>query len=563
MLKRSFLALSVLLAAALAVSFGLPDSGADFDILIKNAKIVDGTGNPWFYGDIGIRGDTISAVGALGRKTALRMIEARGMVVAPGFIDVHTHCDQGFGEAGANANLNYLTQGVTTVIVGNCGSGTFRIADAKATWEKQGLGTNAVPLVGFGTVRKEVLGVAERAPTEEELERMKSILRQAMEEGARGMSTGLQYIPDRYAGTEEVIALTKVVAEFGGVYASHQRDEEAHLVEAVGETIRIGKETGAPVDASHFKCAGKNNWGLLQEAVDVINRARAEGVEITADMYPYDKAATAPLLALFNAPPGMEPFATIEKKLDAKTAPSLERLRLLLQEAADALADALADPMKREKIRQATIEGVPAKVNWVKTWGWPNFSIVSAKKNTHLIGKILSDLAEEQGREPFDIASDLFIQEKNDIVVSLCTMSEADMKQAMTQDWLMISSDGVAALPGQGTGHPRDYGSFPRVLQKYVREEKTLTLEQAVRKMSSLPAHSFRLKDRGLLVEGFKADLIVFDPDKVRENSTYLDPYQYSSGLEYVLVNGKVAIENGQFNKTLNGRVLLLTKNRP
>ena len=557
MKKRTLLASSMILAAGLAVSFGLASGEADFDILIKNARIVDGTGNPWFYGDIGVRGDTISSLGLLVKKTAQRVIDARGMVIAPGFIDVHTHSDGGFGEAGANANINYLTQGVTTVVVGNCGSGTFRITEAKAAWEKRGLGTNAVPLVGFGTVRREVLGVAERPPSAEELERMKSILRKAMEEGAWGMSTGLQYIPDRYAGTEEVIALTKVIGEFGGVYASHQRDEEARLVEAVAETIRIGKETGVPVDASHFKCAGISNWGLLREAISSINRARAEGVEMTADMYPYDKAATAPLLSLFNTPPGMEPFSTIEKKFEAQNARSLDRLRSLLEEAAEALAAALADPGQRAKIRQATIEGDPAKVNWVKTWGWHNFSIVSARKNTRLIGKILSDLAKEQGRDPFDVAADLFIQEKNDIVVSLAAMSEAEMKLAMTQDWLMFSSDGTAALPGTGSGHPRDYGSFPRVLQKYVREEKTLTLEQAVRKMSSLPAQTFRLKDRGLLLEGFKADLVVFDPDKVRENATYLDPYQYSSGLEYVLVNGKVAIENGRYNTALNGRVLL------
>jgi N-acyl-D-amino-acid deacylase len=550
----------VILAAALAVSFGSVGSGPGFDVLIKNGRIVDGTGNPWFYGDIGIRGDTIAAVGSLAGKTAVRTIDAAGMVVAPGFIDVHTHCDQGFAEAGANANLNYLTQGVTTVITGNCGNGTFRIADTKSAWEKQGLGTNAVPLVGFGTIRKEVLGVADRAPSTEELERMKSILRQAMSEGAWGMSTGLQYIPDRYAGTEEVIALTKVVGEFGGIYASHQRDEEAHLVEAVAETIRIGKETGVRVDASHFKAAGRANWGLLKEAVSLINQARAEGIEMTADMYPYDKAATAPLLALFNVPPGMEPFATIEKKAEAQTPSTLESLRSILNEAADALAGALADPPRKAKIRQATMEGDPAKVNWVKTWGWHNFSIVSAKKNTSLIGKILSDLAKEQGRDPFDVISDLFIQEKNDIVISLAAMSEADMKLAMVQDWLMFSSDGTAVAPGQGTGHPRDYGSFPRVLQKYVGEEKTLTLEQAVRKMSSLPAHLFRLKDRGLLLEGFKADLVVFDPSKVREKATYLNPNQYSSGLEYVLVNGKPAIDNGRFNNTLEGLVLLRPK---
>lgn len=416
-------------------------------------------------------------------------------------------------------------------------------------------------LVGLSDVREEVSGEENRPPTPEEMEKMKSILEQAMEEGSWGISTGLQYIPGRYATTEEVIVLTKAVGEYGGIYTSHQRDEEEHLAEAVKETIKIGEETGVRVNAAHLKAAGKNNWGLMKEAVRLINEARARAVYITADMYPYDKAATTPILAIFNVPEDMKHLQDLEKKIMDESTPPLERLRLFFQ-AADELAKALADKTKREKIKKITLEGDPEKVNWVVTWGWHNFTIISAKKNTHLIGKIFSDLAQEHGVDAFDIAADLFIEEKNDLIISLGAMSEDDIKHAMSQDWLMISSNGSAVPYKVGSVHARNYGSFPRILRKYVRKEKTLTLEQAVRKMSSLPAHFLKMKDRGLLLKGYKADTAVFDSEKVRDNATYLDQYQYSSGIEYVLINGKITIENGQYNKTINGKVLLLTENK-
>ncbi|UCC38744.1 MAG: D-aminoacylase [Candidatus Aminicenantes bacterium] len=561
MKKRLFLIICTLGMVAFAFSLISCKAANDFDILIQNGKIVNGTGNPWFNGDVGIIGDTISEIGDLSGKTAAKVIDAKGLIVSPGFIDMHTHCDRGLGRESTNANLNYITQGVTTVVTGNCGSGTFKIRETKEAWEEKGIGTNAVMLTGFGAVRNDVIGVENRAPTPEELEKMRSILRQAMEEGAWGMSTGLQYIPDRYANTEEVIAMTKVVGEYDGIYTSHQRDEEEHLVEAVEETIRIGKETGVKVNAAHFKAAGKNNWGLLKEAVRLINGARAKGIYITADMYPYDKAATTPILAIFNVPKDAQYMKDIEEKLMDESTSPMERLKLF-QQAADELAKALADKEKKAGIRKITIEGDPEKVNWVKTWGWHNFTIVSAKKNTHLIGKIISDLAQEQKRDAFDIIADLFIEEKNDLIISLCTMSEDDMKYAMQQDWLMISSDGSAVPFKAGSVHPRNYGSFPRILRKYVKEEKALTLEQGIRKMSSLPAHLLQMKDRGLVVEGFKADIVIFDPEKVMDNATYLEPHQYSSGMEYVLVNGKITIDNGEYNETLNGNVLLLTENK-
>jgi len=315
MVKKLAWSLCLFLSMVFLYSFGVREQGKDFDLLVINGKVIDGTGNPWFYGDIGIIGDTIAEVGDLKGKSAGTVIDAQGKAVCPCFIDMHTHCDSGLGAASTNVNLNYLTQGVTAVVTGNCGSGTYKIAETKAAWEKNGIGSNAVMLVGFGTLRTEALGVEDRKPTPEELDKMKTLMKQGMEEGAWGLSTGLQYIPDRYADTEEVIAITRIVRDYGGIYTSHQRDEEAHLVEAVEETIRIGRETGVRVNSAHFKCAGKDNWGIMEEAVKAINKARAEGVYITADMYPYDKAATTPLLAIFNSPKDWEDFKGFKEKI--------------------------------------------------------------------------------------------------------------------------------------------------------------------------------------------------------------------------------------------------------
>ena len=544
-----------------------------FDILIRNGRIIDGTGNPWFYGDIGIVGDKIAAIGDLRAKTAAKTLDARGLVVSPGFIDIHTHCDRGLSEEDSKANLNYLIQGTTTVVTGNCGSGTFKVAETRSQWEKQGIGTNAVPMVGFGAIREAVIGVEPRAVTQEELDKMKSIARQALSEGAWGMTTGLEYIPDRYSTTEEIIGLTKVVADFGGVYLSHQRNEVSKVPDATRETIRIGEESGVPVDVSHFKVCGKTNWGMMKEAVEVINSARARGIPITADMYPYDKAATGPLISiarnsgwsLFRLPKDMEPFAELRKKMSASGLSEDEKGKLKVAYI-DELAKALRDKSRREQIRQSVLIGLPEDPSPIAVSGWDSCAVVAAKKNTPLIGKIFSDLAVEQKRDPFDVAADLVIDEP-DLYLSCGALSEADMKDAMQNDWLMFSSDGGASpQPAAGAqmrpGHPRSFGSQARVLRKYVREEKVLTLENAIRKMTSLPAEFLGLKGRGLLLEGYRADIVVFNPETIQDNATYAAPNLTSSGVENVILNGKISVEGGKYNNTLNGKVLLLTENR-
>jgi N-acyl-D-aspartate/D-glutamate deacylase len=523
----------------------------DFDILIRNGRIVDGTGAPAFHGDIGIIDDTVS----------------------PGFIDVHTHCDYGLGRPGSNVNLNYLIQGVTTVVTGNCGAGTFEIADTKAQWEEQGIGTNAVHLVGFGDVRRAVMGTEPRESEPEELEKMRSILRQAMREGAWGMSTGLDYVPDRYSTTEEIIQATKVVAEFGGIYASHQRNEFDRVPEATRETIRVAEGAGVRALVSHLKVCRKNAWGMMREVVEVINDARARGVDIAADMYPYHFAGGGPIIPIatnsgwspFHLPTDLEPFAALRKRM-ADTDLQDAQKKELRKQYVEELARALSDDSKRRQIRQSVLVGSPHQLNPVAVGGWDSYLIVVAEKNADLVGRILSDIAEEQKRDPFDVAADLVIDEPG-LYVACGVMSEDDMRHAMEQEWLMFSSDGDAVpmieeADGPVVDHPRAFGSQTRVLRKFVREEKILTLENAIRKMTSLPARFLRMEDRGHLVQGYRADVVIFDPETVRDSATHADARQYSTGVETVIVGGEISIENGAYNGALNGKLLLLTENR-
>ncbi len=567
----------IIISASTMIVFSLAGCKSDidgkFDILIKNGRIFDGTGNPWFYGDIGITGDTIVAIGDLSGKTAAKTIDAQGLAVSPGFIDVHTHCDGGLGRPDANANLNYLIQGTTTVVTGNCGDGTFEIAKTKDKWEKQGIGTNAVHLVGFGTARRSVMGVEPRDATPEELDKMKEIVRQAMREGAWGVSTGLEYIPGRYATTEEIIEVTKVVGEFGGIYASHQRNEFDRVPESTQETIRIAEEAGVRANVSHLKVCRKDYWGKMKETVKLINDARTRGVYVVADMYPYHYASGGRILPIarnagwapFHLPDDMEPFAELRKKMRDRNLSDSEREKLK-EQYVDELAKALADKSKREQIRKSVLEGEPHRPSSVALAGWDSYLVTIAKKNTHLIGKILSDIAKEQKRDPFDLAADLVIDEP-DLYVACGVMSEDDMKYAMEQDWLMFSSDGDASPILKKTdapriGHPRAFSSQARVLRKFVREENALTLENAVKKMTSLPASFLQMKDRGLLIKGYKADIVIFDPESVRDNGTHSDARQYSTGTECVIVNGKISIEKRKYNGALNGKLLLLTENK-
>lgn len=567
MFKRCLLIFSVLIVVVFSFAVCSKIGVGKFDILVKNGKIIDGTGNPWFHGDIGIRGDTIVEIGDLSGKAAVKTIDARGMAVSPGFIDMHTHCDYGLDRPDSKANLNYLIQGTTTVVTGNCGdSVSLKVAETKKRWEDEGIGTNVVFLVGHGTIRRAVMEEEPREAKREEIEKMQAVLRQSMKEGAWGMSTGLEYIPGRYANTEEIIELTKVVGEFGGIYTSHMRDESTRIIEAIEETIRIGEETGVPVNIAHFKVCGKDIWGLLKDAVKVVNDAWARGIYITADQYPYVQSApVGPIISIAKVPEDMEPLAEIRKKMRDRNLLDAEREKLR-EQYVDELKKALSDKSKKEQIKKFTLEGLPDDPSDIALWGWHNYTILVAEKNTHLMGKNISDLAREQKRDAFDLVVDMILDEP-DMLYSGGSMSEDDLQYALRQDWVMVSSDGDASPIIKKTdkprrGHPRDYGSQTKVLRKYVREEKILTLENAIRKMTSLPASFLQMKDRGMLSGGYKADIVIFDPETVRDNSTYADAHQYSSGVEYVILNGKISIENGEYNDALNGKVLLLTENK-
>jgi N-acyl-D-amino-acid deacylase len=536
------------------VGFATAQAPPDYDLIIANGRVIDGTGNPWIYADIAVRGDSIAAVGRLKGRTASRVIDARGQAVTPGFIDMHTHCEWGLTDPALKANRNYVSQGVTTVVTGNCGYGPI---DIPAISQKlKDMGTNAVILAGFGTIRRKVMGTENRPPSPEELEKMAALLRRALEDGAWGMSTGLQYIPDRYSGTEEIIALAKIVAEFGGIYSSHMRSEEENLLDAVRETIRIGEESGARANISHFKATGKPNWGSLEKAVGLVGEARERGVEITADMYPYRNSATVPLQTAFLLPPGLAPFEELEKAASREGVGREESAALAVRYA-DELAKALADPGLREKIRKTTEEGLPDRVSWVAKGGWVNFSIMASRKHPGLVGRMFCDLAAEQGRKEFDIAADLYAEERDDVTISLSTMSEDDVVKALRQPWTMIGTDGSVVAKGETSVHPRSFGTFPRVLRKYVREEGLLGLEDAVRKMTSLPASLLRLADRGLIKPGFKADLVIFDPGAVGDEATFDAPTRPSVGISHVLVNGKISLENGRVTDASHGIVLL------
>jgi len=526
-----------------------------FDLIIQGGRVIDGSGNPWFYADMGIKGEKIAAMGSLPHSEAKLVIDARGLVISPGFIDLHTHCDEGLGDTELCANQNYLTQGVTTVVTGNCGGSPPDIEETITKWSKQGVGTNAVLLIGLGTVRRQMMKEENRPPTEEELERMKLLVKSAMEAGAYGLSTGLQYIPDRYATTEEVIELVRMVAPYGGIFAIHQRDEEDFLLEAIKESIAIGEATGVPVEISHLKAAGKRNWGKMAEAVRLIEEARLKGVEVFADQYPYRNASTVPLLSILNIPKGIEQLDELTERLSQPDLTSEEYQRRL-QEFIDGLLIALREPTIRERIKKATLEGEPDKVNWVVTWGWDNFMVVDAELKKELIGELMSDIAQQRGVSPFDLCLELIAQERDKITISLATMSEDDLRFAMRQPWVSIGSDGGVVPFGVGKPHPRNYGSFPRVLGRYVREERILSLPEAIRKMTTLPAQVLRLKDRAMLRPGMMADITIFDPEEVNDVATFANPHQFSQGIAYVLVNGQVVIEEGRYTGELPGKVL-------
>jgi N-acyl-D-amino-acid deacylase len=508
----------------------------DLDVLIRNATVVDGTGSNGFIADIGILGDKIIRIEPGITLKAKKIIDATGKVAAPGFIDIHTHCDEGLDQKETRGNLNYLMQGTTSVVTGNCGDGSGEIGNWATLLESQGIGTNALPLTGFGWLRQQVMGNVDRAPRPDELQKMKDLLITSLLAGSWGLSTGLQYVPQKYSKTDEIIELARVMKETGGIYATHLRSEEEELVSATQEAIRIAREAGVPLNIAHLKANGRNNWLAMAEVIRLVEDAQEGGMTITADMYPYDKSATTPLLSVLLVP----------DELNIKSVSDLTK--------------ALRDNVMRDAIRKLTEKGIAGQTNWVAKGGWNFFSIVNAPKHPEMVNKMFIDLAKEKNTTPFDVAADLVISEGEDIIISLSTMTEDNLKLQLLQPWVMISSDGYAVNPNDKGVHPRNYGSQARVLRKYVREDKILTLEQAIYKMTGLPASAIGLNNRGLIRLGWKADLVVFDPLKVNDPATYIDPHRFAQGVSTVVVNGTPVVEDGKFMGKYAGRVVRMVR---
>ncbi|MDH5714879.1 MAG: D-aminoacylase [Candidatus Aminicenantes bacterium] len=504
-----------------------------YDLAIIGGMVVDGTGNPWFRADVGVKGERITHIGIIPVNEASEVIRAEGLVVSPGFIDIHTHTDSGL-LANPRAE-NYLYQGVTTVVGGNCGSSPFPIGEHLEKLHKQGISLNFATLIGHNTIRSEVMGMKDDPPTAEELAEMKRMVEQGMTEGALGLSTGLKYVPGAYAATAEVIALAKVAARYHGIYATHMREEGLGVIEAVKEAILIGEKGGLPVQISHHKVVSADMWGASRETVRLIEEARLRGVEVTLDQYPYPATSTD-LDVLF--PPWS------------------------LAGGNDELKQRLSHPETRQRIKEAIA------YNIVHDRGGSdigNITVTYFKADRSLEGKNLAEIAGLRGWKPTplngaEIVMD--IQLKGGGKAIYHCLNDEDIGRIMRYCGTMVGSDGGITVFEQGVVHPRNYGTFPRVLGYYVREKGILTLEDAIRKMTSLPAQTLRLIDRGVLRVGAYADITIFDPQRVIDKSTWENPHQYSEGITYVIVNGKVVISEGKHTGALSGHVLRRRDNK-
>lgn len=552
---RSGVIAAVILLSGLANGFA--SEPEIFDTLIVNGMLVDGSGAPRMRADVGVRDGRIARIGDLSGATATNRIDAQGLVVAPGFIDVHTHVEQGLISPALKENKGYITQGVTTCLIGADGGHapkTMRkMLDVFAT---QGVGTHYGFLVGVNAVRKEVIGMENRAPTPEEMERMKGLVREAMELGAVGLSSGLMYLPARYASMEEVVELAKVVADYDGLYDSHVRNAVPDFEGAYRENIEIGIRSGARPHPAHYKAVAKRNWGKARALNDWFQQQIDHGIDITVDAYPYDGAATAQLVDVFAVPPEAGLPNTPEQLRDPTLDPDVRGE--LISEYVRQLTAALQDPTKREAIRVATEVGVPGVYSAIATAaeGYDALRIVVSDKFPELEGKMLVDIAEERGVAPFQVMVDLLNAEGAATKLTLAAAIEDEVREIMQRPWAMIASDGSITGFEHGRGHPRSRGTFPRVLGRYVRDWGVLTLEDAIRKMTWLPASYYRFANRGLLREGFWADITIFDPETVTDRSTWREPSLFSEGIVHVLVNGKPVLTDGQMTGALPGQFL-------
>lgn len=497
------------------------------DILIKNGRIIDGTGNPWYYGDVAIGNGKILYVGKPKNIMAEKTIDAKGMIIAPGFIDVHTHIE---GDESATPTAdNFIFDGVTTVITGNCGSSHVDIKKYFSFLDSLKLSINIATLIGHNDVRKQVMGTANRPPTQNELLQMQALVAKAMKDGAVGLSTGLIYIPGTYSHTAEIVALAKVAAQYNGLYATHMRDEADSVTQAISEAISIGMQANIPVEISHFKVGGQQNWGRSKQTLQMVKEARSQGVDVTIDQYPYTASSTS-----------LSTLIPEEILADGKDSINA---RLQRPEVRNYVIDYILKKLKNRKLKHISY-AVVAYYKADTTYNGKSIeeiNLIKAKKHT----------AKNEAETVIEM------MQNGGAGMVFHGMSEDDVKYIMQYPFNMFACDAGIRKYGEGVPHPRGYGTNARILGKYVRDEKIISLEEAIRRMTSLPAQKFQLKDRGLLKEGMAADILIFNEKEVGDMATFKNPHQYSKGFHYVIVNGKIVLDNGKHTEVRSGTVLM------
>lgn len=520
MIRKALLFLALFLLPSLSVS-----GQESYDVIIRNGKVFDGTGNSWFLADVAFRGNRIAAIGDLSHATAPVDVDASGLFVAPGFIDTHTHAGGGLATPELSHGRPLLAQGQTMILVNPDGRSPLDLAAQREALLRDGLGVNVGQMVGHGSLRQAVIGMEDRLATDQDLEEMKKLLRAGMEEGAWGFSAGPFYTPGSYSDTREHVELAKVAAEYGVPYQSHIRDEADYtvgVIAAVEEVITVAREAGIPGVMTHAKVLGPRVWGFSQAIVHRIERAREEGIEVYADQYPYPASATG---------------------LSAALLPRWSQVG-----GRDSLRARLNDPATLARIREEMVE------NLARRGGADRIQFRRFVQDPSIEGRLLSDVAAERGMDPIDQSIEFFKVGSPGIVSF--NMHEKDIATFMTQPWTMTSSDGDLVTWMEGVPHPRSYGSFPRKIRHYVLDEDIIGLAFAIRSMTSLPAQVYRIPDRGLLREGMAADVVVFDLETIRDKATFTEPHQLSEGMVHVFVNGQAAIRDREFTGVLAGEVL-------
>jgi N-acyl-D-amino-acid deacylase len=539
-------------ACVLAIASVSARAAESYDLLIRGGTVIDGTGKPGVRADVGVRGGKIVFVGEAGAAQARELVDATGLTVAPGFIDAHNHVPDFFLEmreragaakpaASAIINEAYLLQGVTTIIGGpDGGMSPKMIRTLIEQLESGGIGTNYAFYIGHNGVRSEVMGSAHRLSNAAELQKMQQLVREGMQMGAVGLSTGLMYEPGMFSDTAEVIALAKEVKPYDGIYDSHVRDPVFKLLASDEEALRIGREAGIPVKIGHEKAVGLINKGRIDTVIAMVEKARAAGEDVVTDQYPYDGAATATLDQVIIVPEMPE--------IGFSGAPGA---------AMPKIQQALRDAARLPKIKAATEHGIKGGFSWVKAVGYGSMRIVDSKDFPELIGRNVQLLADERKKAPFDLLVELIVAGRTPTLLTLGAVDEQDVRKLLVQPWNMIASDGgYVGKEGSMFDHPRSTGTFTRVIGHYARDEKQLSLADAVRKMTAFPADFLRLYDRGRIQAGKAADIVVFDAAAVRDNSTWAKPSTLSTGVRHVVVNGTLAIKDGAPTGATPGRYI-------